>query len=566
MGANASSSYTQISLGDILNQRSLGLQLVVGTPEDHRRPVTGAHAIEIANPSRWVSSHWVALTTGLRLKGRPSAQRDLVAELSENGITALGFGLGVNFQRIPGALLDEAQQRQFPLFVVPFSTGFAEVIAFVNQSLASPHLNSLLRYVSMQDYLLSSLSEPDPLREVTQRMARLLTMRIIVVQRNGKAFDSSDHPQVPVTDIIDALEKQLSIDYPERTDLVHLLPPANEQRPFVGLSTDRLRSIAQHISTVVDFQVAGLVATAVSVGIGDRQVGWLVALELEPTDTESSSLRLPLLRSVAHLIGVAIAQQRSTAVTRYERQRNIVRELLPEHSTWTKADHTGHRSRAISDSLVSHGFDMDEPLTIASVRILEHNSRLRAPNGAEFEQMLEILQSEVAVLLADHRKEDAVFVLPHASHEALGALPRILDAVVGVSGEVISLGDAPRALATARFAVQQHHATRGRIDFSDLPLGTWLTGYAPPSSLAERSRALLERIADQPYLLETLRAYLSADLDITRAAERLGVHPNSLRYRLARIEERLGRSIHSVPDLVDLALALQVRDAGPAPL
>ncbi|MGC8481898.1 MAG: PucR family transcriptional regulator, partial [Acidimicrobiales bacterium] len=552
MGANVVSAITQIALGDILNQRSLGLQLVVGTSDDYRRSVTGAHAIEIANPSRWVSSHWVALTTGLRLKGRPSAQRDLVAELSEKGIAALGFGLGVNFQRIPGALLDEAQQRKFPLFVVPFSTGFAEVIAFVNQSLASPHLNSLLRYVSMQDYLLSSLSEPDPLREVTQRMSRLLAMRIVVVQRNGNAFDSSSHPQVPVTDIVDSLEKQLSIDYPDRTDLVHLLPPRDERRPHVGLSTDRLSSIAQHISTVVDFQVGGEGATAVSVGIGDRQVGWLVAVELEPTDTESSSLRLPLLRSVAHLIGVAIAQQRSTSVTHYERQRNIVRELLPEHSTWAKADHTAHRSRAISDSLVNHGFGMDEPLTIASVRILEHNSHLRAPNGAEFEQMLEILQADVAVLLADHRKEDAVFVLPHACHEALSALPRILDVVVGVSGEVTAFGDAPKALTTARFAVQQHHGTRGRIDFSDLPLGTWLTGYAPPSILAKRSRALLERIADQPYLLETLRAYLSADLDITRAAERLGVHPNSLRYRLARIEERLGLSIHSVPDLVDL--------------
>jgi purine catabolism regulator len=566
MRSNASSTPTQISLGDVLNQRSLGLQLVVGTPEDHHRSVTGAHAIEIANPSRWVSSHWIALTTGLRLKGRPSAQRELIAELSENGIAALGFGLGVTFQRIPESLLDEAQQRNFPLFVVPFSTGFAEVIAFVNQSLASPHLNSLLRYVSMQDYLLSSLSEPEPLHEVTQRMARLLAMRIIIVQRDGRAIDSISRPQVPVTDIIEALEKQLSIDYPDRTDLVHLQPTSQEQRPSGGLSTDRLRSIAQHISTVVDFQVAGVAATAVSVGIGDRQVGWLVALEIAPTDTESSSLRLPLLRSVAHLIGVAIAQQRSTAVTRYERQRSIVRELLPELSTWAKADHSGHRARALADSLVAHGFRMDEPILVASVQVLEHSSSLRTPSGAEFEQMLELLQLETSVLLADHRKEDGVFVLPRANHDALSQLPRKLEAVVGVSGEITALTDALRGLVTARFAVQQHRGTRGRIDFSELPLGIWLTGYAPPSLLVERSEIVLKRIADQPYLLETLRAYLSADLDITQAAEQLGVHPNSLRYRLARIEERLGRSIHSVPDLVDLALALRVRDAGIGPL
>jgi PucR C-terminal helix-turn-helix domain len=45
-------------------------------------------------------------------------------------------------------------------------------------------------------------------------------------------------------------------------------------------------------------------------------------------------------------------------------------------------------------------------------------------------------------------------------------------------------------------------------------------------------------------LMETLRVYLDSDLDVTRAAEALYVHPNTVRYRLRRIGELTG-STHS---------------------
>jgi purine catabolism regulator len=58
-------------------------------------------------------------------------------------------------------------------------------------------------------------------------------------------------------------------------------------------------------------------------------------------------------------------------------------------------------------------------------------------------------------------------------------------------------------------------------------------------------------------LLETLLTYLDADLNVNAAAARLHVHPNSLRYRLTRVEEELGRPVRSLATLVDLYLALR---------
>ncbi len=59
-------------------------------------------------------------------------------------------------------------------------------------------------------------------------------------------------------------------------------------------------------------------------------------------------------------------------------------------------------------------------------------------------------------------------------------------------------------------------------------------------------------------LLETLDAYLSAGLNRKQAARRLGIHPNTLDYRLAQIQELLGPDYLVDPRLFQLQLALKL--------
>jgi DNA-binding PucR family transcriptional regulator len=61
-------------------------------------------------------------------------------------------------------------------------------------------------------------------------------------------------------------------------------------------------------------------------------------------------------------------------------------------------------------------------------------------------------------------------------------------------------------------------------------------------------------------LAETLRAYLDSFGDVAAAAQWLHVHPNTVRYRVRRIEESLGSSLAD-PD-VRLLLSLSLRATG----
>jgi DNA-binding PucR family transcriptional regulator len=57
-----------------------------------------------------------------------------------------------------------------------------------------------------------------------------------------------------------------------------------------------------------------------------------------------------------------------------------------------------------------------------------------------------------------------------------------------------------------------------------------------------------------------LRAWLAAGCSTLATAQALMVHPNTVGYRLARIEELTGRSLRRVDVRSDLQLALTVRD------
>ncbi|MCT7656987.1 PucR family transcriptional regulator [Mycobacterium deserti] len=81
---------------------------------------------------------------------------------------------------------------------------------------------------------------------------------------------------------------------------------------------------------------------------------------------------------------------------------------------------------------------------------------------------------------------------------------------------------------------------------------------AQPRLVDPRVRRLREQ---DPMLADTLRAYLDGFGDVTAVAGRLHVHPNTVRYRVRRIETLLSTSLDDPDDRLVLALALRATEA-----
>jgi sugar diacid utilization regulator len=149
--------------------------------------------------------------------------------------------------------------------------------------------------------------------------------------------------------------------------------------------------------------------------------------------------------------------------------------------------------------------------------------------------------------------------------EALGAALGA-DVSIGISGWHEGLSAIGIAYGEAKDAVEI--AARRRIQGRAVGLDEVLIDSLLHSSMPAR-RILKDTLrplinydaARRAALVQTLRAYLDARLNITKSAAALFVNPNTVVYRLRRIKELSGRDPYDPDDLLVLSLALKLAES-----
>ncbi|MFG2739329.1 MULTISPECIES: PucR family transcriptional regulator [Streptomyces] len=135
---------------------------------------------------------------------------------------------------------------------------------------------------------------------------------------------------------------------------------------------------------------------------------------------------------------------------------------------------------------------------------------------------------------------------------------------MGISTVAQGAAELPRAYAEARAALDLVPSGGGVAALPRLSPFDYLALRADDLArqlVDRRVRALLEedrRRGDT--LADTIRAFAEADLNLRLAADRLRIHHNTAHYRLRRIEERTGRNPRRIADLLELLVALAIRD------
>ena len=186
----------------------------------------------------------------------------------------------------------------------------------------------------------------------------------------------------------------------------------------------------------------------------------------------------------------------------------------------------------------------DEPLP-------EIESKLRSLDISSAWRLLPDLQVGIARVTSDE-KLGAVIAL----------MSRMTTARVGVSAAFEDLRDTPTALHVARVML------RGRTDsassvavFDGSILAT--AAVSAPEAMIRTVGAALDGFGDLPdedreMLFETFRVWQDNDASVRDAAEVLFCHPNTVRHRLRKIENRTGRSLSRPRDVAELYLAFEV--------
>ncbi len=147
--------------------------------------------------------------------------------------------------------------------------------------------------------------------------------------------------------------------------------------------------------------------------------------------------------------------------------------------------------------------------------------------------------------------------------DLLALVSRLATARVGVSGRFDDLRDTAQALRFARVSL------RGRLNpglLVSLFDGSILASAAVSApdvlvKLVEPTMDCFAGLSDQERdtLFETFQAWVDNDGSMRAVGELLFCHPNTVRYRLHRIEQRTGRSLSKPRDVAELCLAFEVQ-------
>ena len=138
------------------------------------------------------------------------------------------------------------------------------------------------------------------------------------------------------------------------------------------------------------------------------------------------------------------------------------------------------------------------------------------------------------------------------------------DVHYGVGAPSRGFASVQQAYREAALALSYTSASRPVVSLTELSalecalIGATATTKAIVATKGNELRGLPD--AERMAAVETIRAFSETDLNVARAAERMHVHPNTVRYRLQQIAAKTGHDPRTFSGLVDLLCIVEMAD------
>lgn len=478
-----------------------GLGLVLRTEAgDGRRPVHWVATSELTDPGPWLDGDELLLTTGMRLSDNQAACETYVAALVAGGVSALGFGVGLSFAGIPGALIAAAERAALPVIEVPTPTPFVAVSKAVSRALAAEEYEEAERSFEAQRALIRAALKEQGDAKVVALLARQAGGFAMLVDAGG----------APVCATPAAAARRID----EFTLEIERL------RPRGVLASSAIATAEEHVAIV-------------PLGLRGSARGFLVVGS--PRALRASDIAVMNLATSLLSWGMVRGLDRGQAWNRLA--IDVIRR-------------EGSGAIPMAD-LGLGGLERDRARIVVMTPM---------DDAAELASMLNALPSGIAAVLDDGKV--LAFLPPSVAtgHESAHAFAAARCAAV--SGPV-DLGD-PRAVEAMIERAGRAAARGAGVVRLDDPAQTGLGGLIDPVSGRAWAHTALSGVlasGEATQLLGTLRAWLDNHGQIDATGVALGVHRHTVRHRLRRAESLLGVSLDAASVRAELWFALENVDS-----
>jgi PucR family transcriptional regulator, purine catabolism regulatory protein len=591
--------------------RRMNLRPLAGTsaPGVLEAAVRWVAVSELADPTPYLEGGELLLTTGMRMEGD---QSHYVARLVARGVAGLGFGVGVSHEETPPALVTAAERAGLPLLEVPRETPFIAVGKAVSELLAAEQYEEISRAFAAQGRLTRAALRPEGMHAVIDRLAREVDGWAALLDESGEVRHATRgaRPEAVTHELIRLRGGRPAEPSGRRREMPGpRAEPSGRRGETLARPVEARRGEpggrgGARVPSSLALSAPGEHIVVLPLGGGGRPRGFFAVGARHAFTPVAHTV----INAAGSLLTLAMEQGR-TRLTAERRVRAAVLELLL----------AGDRERArvvleplggrlpeepfvvlaappeAVEALEPHGFTAlhDGPPPVPERGRASAGASAETPGGAPGRASAGAAgrmagqAGQVVLALVAHEVAHGVAQEVAGGAEVPVGLSR--PAGYAVTGLSTALDQARRALEAARSrdvaareaegegpgaggAKDRAQGGAGRggrggagqgsgsvVGFDELA-GQGLLGLLDPAAAQAFSAAVLAPLTaygSRADLVASLRAYLEGNGHWETAAQRLGVHRHTLRYRMRRVSDLLGRDLDDPGVRAELWLALE---------
>jgi PucR family transcriptional regulator, purine catabolism regulatory protein len=518
-------------LSDLVNRPELGIGVVCGA-DDLEREVRWVHVTELPDPTPYLRDAELVLTNGLWLEQDVPVD-EYVARIATSHAGGVMFGLLADRPEAPPELVAACEREGLVLLTLPVAVPFTAVSQAMAELQADARQHELARSISRGNALAQAVARGADARGVLRLLTRDFELPVALVDGSGHVLAAEGVD--PET--IDGRAVAAALAGPTRAEVL-----------------------------LAD----GTVASMFGVGALDDHEAALLCLRslVDLADAERAALE-----QTARFLTLELARRHALHAIE-SRFAGELLEILYDPA---------RRARELPGRLRSFAIDPEGPLATLSVAFADED----APTVPGLSELLaRVLIRRGAPAVVPQGSDDAVAIVGWTAgddevaslgQEFADLLARDYPgrrAVVGIGGVAADHRELRRSLLEAREArrvAQRRRRGPAVATFDHVGSHRMLMALHEDHTLSDFASAVLGPIREHDRrhrvdLEHTLRTFLDLGGRFNESAAALHVHVNTLRNRLARIEELTGRDLSATDDRVDLYLALNVvqNDSGRA--
>ncbi|GAA3358833.1 PucR family transcriptional regulator [Streptomyces antimycoticus] len=574
--------------------RHPGLKLSVLAGEDRlETPVRWAHVSELADPVPYMEGGELLLITAMQIEAEdPEEMSRYVRRLVGAGVVGLGFALGVKYAEVPAALAAAAKEEGLPLIGVPRPTPFIAISKAVSAAIAADQYRAVTAgFEAQRELTRAAIGAEGP--------AALLARLAAHVDGWAALYDVSGSVVAAAPDWAARRAARLTPDVERlrsRPGPASIVVGGGGDAGATGAEPAEDTAVADR----VELQSLGTgrrttrgvlaVGTGAPLGTAERYAVHSAVALLTLTTERSRALREAEQRLGAAVLRMLLAGEpdhaRAVAGRLYGGLLDAPFRMLVAEVPSGGAAQSPHAATSAADEAPAEPFAEAATTTGTAAGETEAadplatlTDTMEAAAARIGESVLIVPDGERLIVLAPDGGAAVSACAEHAraveSRRGTKARPRDRTAAAAPHGDELVIGlSAPSGPIAAAAAYRQAEQAlsvarrRGRmlVEHEQVAAGSVLPLLADDAVRAFADgmlRALHEHDATgRGDLVASLRAWLSRHGQWDAAAADLGVHRHTLRYRMRRVEEILGRSLDDPDVRMELWLALKTTAAG----